>query len=484
MYSLSQHIDLNKIFLVQFSELQGRIDPFYYNHEFNKYEKILARKPFKKFRYLIKSINNGFDFRDYKEIGTPYLKVANIKQGELDFTKIQYVDFNSSEISKNIQLKKGNLLLTRKGTFGNTFAIDKDYDFVISSEVFYIELKDNSIHPKFLEIFFNSKIGQTQFDKNKIGAIMGSLSQEAIRELMIPIPLLDIQEKIINIYQTAYHRKQQYETQAQALLTSIDDYLLGELGINMPTENDVDGIVSYQGFELNKQNSLVKKGRLFLTEFGEVADERLDPEYYSTSNKNNKTAIKQAKFPLKKISSNCVFQTGYAFKSEDYINESDCRLITIKNISKNTVLLNDCTYLPNDYFILFEKFQIRKNDLLIAMTGATIGKVGVYEDDKKALLNQRNGIIRSDTINTFWLMNLLNTELYQSLIIRNAVGGAQPNISETSITKLHIPFPPIEKQNEIASYISKIRQQAQSLQKESIQILQQAKEQIDKMILE
>ena len=80
-------------------------------------------------------------------------------------------------------------------------------------------------------------------------------------------------------------------------------------------------------------------------------------------------------------------------------------------------------------------------------------------------------------------MNLLNTDLYQTLILRNSVGGAQPNISETDIMKLHIPLPPLEKQNEIAEHIEKVRAQAKALQLEAEEILASAKQQVEQKIL-
>lgn len=140
-------------------------------------------------------------------------------------------------------------------------------------------------------------------------------------------------------------------------------------------------------------------------------------------------------------------------------------------------------FLPNDYYETYERFQIKENDLLIAMTGATIGKVGIYEDVQNALLNQRNGIIRSNDVNTYFIMNLLNTNIYQKIIIRNSVGGAQPNISETDIMQIRIPLPPIEKQNEIAKYIRQIRETAKQLQQEAQQELENAKKEVEKMIL-
>ncbi|MCB4763069.1 MAG: restriction endonuclease subunit S [Sulfurovum sp.] len=223
----------DRVFFRKFSELSGdRIDPIFYNHKFYIYEKLLKEKPFRKFKHFINSINNGFDFRDYQPSGTPYLKVANIKKGSFDFSKIQYINFDSSEIDKNIKLKKGNLLLTRKGTFGNALALDNDYNYVISSEIFYIELKKELINTDFLEIYFNSYMGQLQFDNNKIGAIMGSLSQGAIRELIIPTPSPNLQETIVthitNLKNEAKALKEEASQIYNEAKAEVEKMILGE----------------------------------------------------------------------------------------------------------------------------------------------------------------------------------------------------------------------------------------------------------------
>lgn len=91
--------------------------------------------------------------------------------------------------------------------------------------------------------------------------------------------------------------------------------------------------------------------------------------------------------------------------------------------------------MTDEFYDIYEDFQIKKDDLLIAMTGATIGKVGIYEHKEKSLLNQRNGIIKPININSIYLMSLLNLSIFQSIILRNSNGGAQPNISKTDIMK-------------------------------------------------
>lgn len=80
-------------------------------------------------------------------------------------------------------------------------------------------------------------------------------------------------------------------------------------------------------------------------------------------------------------------------------------------------------------------------------------------------------------------MSFLNLKYFQSLIIRNSNGGAQPNISETDIMKIKISLPPIETQTEIANHISTLRAQAKALQQQAAAELEQAKQQVERIIL-
>jgi type I restriction enzyme, S subunit len=224
----------SRVFTVNFSEVTSeRLDAFYYANDFLHIEKELKEKKTNVvfFKDIINSITNGFDFRDYKENGTPYIKVANVRKGKFDFSKIQYIDISSEELVKKIQLKKGNLLLTRKGTFGNALALTKDYNYIISSEIFYIELKLNKINPSYLEALFNSSFGQKQFEKISIGAIMGSLSQEALKKLIIPLPSMEKQNKIAANINNIYRQIEKLQNDAIEILETakqeVEEMILG-----------------------------------------------------------------------------------------------------------------------------------------------------------------------------------------------------------------------------------------------------------------
>lgn len=157
-----------------------------------------------------------------------------------------------------------------------------------------------------------------------------------------------------------------------------------------------------------------------------------------------------------KLNEICDFISGFSFASDDFI-KTGIALIKISNINNETVKVdNDTVYLPLDYLKKYEKFLIKYNDLLIAMSGATTGKMGVYKLKRNALLNQRVGIIRAKKgYSQMFLTYIL--QMYVTTILEMALGGAQPNISANVINKIKIDIPiSLNEQKAIASIISNI----------------------------
>lgn len=461
-------LNKNKVFILQKSEIEKRFDPEYYGHSFNQYEKILTNKPYKRFSQILKTINNGFDFRDYKERGTPYIKVANIRKGAFRFDKMQYIEFDSSEISKNIQLKKGNILLTRKGTFGYAISLDKDYDYVISSEVFYIEINQDLINSKYLEIFFNSKIGQAQFDKNKIGAIMGSLSQDAIKELKIPIPSVEIQNKIIEEYSNYINQKQQNEAEAEKLLASIDTYLLKELGITLPTQ---------------KENTL--KSRMFTTSFKEISSSRFDPHFNKVYFNEVFKSFSEAKYPIKKIKEvleNIKTGTTPHQKLNPYSENDGFIFLRNTNLKKYQIDLSNTKYVQEQYENLLTFSE--KNEVIMCIAG-TVGLSAKNDVENPISINQNVSALKffEDLVNPDFATYWFNSDIFLELTKRSCSIATIYYLNNDNLKLLPIPVPPIVKQLEIANHITQIRRQAQELKDKTKMALQLANQEIENLLL-
>ena len=153
-----------------------------------------------------------------------------------------------------------------------------------------------------------------------------------------------------------------------------------------------------------------------------------------------------------KLSDLCKIENGFAFSSNDYMTKG-VPLIRISNIVNNSIDLTECAYIQEK---VDDRFFVTKGDLLIAMSGATTGKMGVYSYEETAYLNQRvaNILILDDSI----LLASYRDYFMQSKVeetLKLAYGGAQPNISANVIGNFDFLLPPLGEQERIVSAVRK-----------------------------
>ncbi len=157
-----------------------------------------------------------------------------------------------------------------------------------------------------------------------------------------------------------------------------------------------------------------------------------------------------AGWECKKLEKITKLQNGFAFKS-NLFTESGLPIVRIKNIKNEKVQLDDVVYFnTNDYDKKLDTYKIKKNDLLIAMSGATTGKIGLYDRDEESYLNQRVGLFRIENSDLrSYLFYFLSTQIEKNLA--QSLGAAQPNLSSQQINEMEIPFPPLSEQQRIVS---------------------------------
>lgn len=141
-------------------------------------------------------------------------------------------------------------------------------------------------------------------------------------------------------------------------------------------------------------------------------------------------------------------QNGYAFKSSDFRDNGVNGIIKIKNIANNAIDIINVQYVETDVSKKVDpKFKVRSKDLLIAMTGAEVGKVGIVPQNSKNLwLNQRVGLFKEKVKFAKWFCYLiLASNEYQNILLNTASGSAQPNISSNQIEGIKIILPTTDK---------------------------------------
>ena len=181
---------------------------------------------------------------------------------------------------------------------------------------------------------------------------------------------------------------------------------------------------------------------------------------------------------VKTLGEVCEFQNGYSFKSTDYEKQSDANvgILQIKSIQNGFIDENKITeYIEENK--KYKLFEIQKGDILIALSGATTGKIGIYNLEKKSYLNQRVGkiIAKTGIIQKYIYYWYLCCEI-ENEVLKIATGTAQPNISTTDISKFKIPIPSLEKQQTIVAYLDFIYEKANKTSFAKIEELKQLNE--------
>lgn len=150
---------------------------------------------------------------------------------------------------------------------------------------------------------------------------------------------------------------------------------------------------------------------------------------------------------------------GFAFKSEDFSDEG-IPVVRISDIRNDSVSVIEAARISNEKAGRGQAYCVEPGDILIAMSGATTGKIGIVPDDcvQPILQNQRVGrfkIVDPNKIYKKYLKHYLVSSSYQSQIWQSMVGVAQPNISSKQLEQIEVPLPSIAEQKRIAAILDK-----------------------------
>ena len=155
------------------------------------------------------------------------------------------------------------------------------------------------------------------------------------------------------------------------------------------------------------------------------------------------------------LSEVCDLIAGFAFKSKDF-GDYDSKVIKITHITPPTVDMNNLSGVDIRQYnaTKLEKFVAHKGDYILAMTGATIGKIGRIEHGS-AYINQRVLLFRPrQVVDKEYLYYVLQQYEFSQYIYNHIDSdSAQPNISASTIGKYRFVLPPFETQKRIGALL-------------------------------
>ena len=153
---------------------------------------------------------------------------------------------------------------------------------------------------------------------------------------------------------------------------------------------------------------------------------------------------------------------GYQFRKEDIVKEG-VPIIKIGQISENGTLdFSNLTYIREERFSEFEQYKIRNGDVLMALSGATTGKVALVEHiNINIVQNYRVGkLVPIDyKMDKIFLYHVLNSENFYNQLMKLCNTSAQPNFGKQDMDKINIIIPTIEEQKQISLILTSVDEQ-------------------------
>lgn len=149
-----------------------------------------------------------------------------------------------------------------------------------------------------------------------------------------------------------------------------------------------------------------------------------------------------------------IFRNGYSFKSTDFYENEKYPVIRIGDLQDGKINIKEAIRVSEEVYQETKRFKNKRGDILLALTGATIGKSAYYDTDEISLLNQRVAALRpTKNVAVDYLKYLIESSEFRTLIDYESYGGAQENIGKGQITSAKFPIPLREGQLQIVKYL-------------------------------
>lgn len=377
---------------------------------------------------------NGYAFssKDYVEFSNVInIRMSNIRpNASFDYLhNIKYLPEEYSEKYKQFQLDDNDIILamTDMGKamkiLGVPTEVKKPDDliFLLNQRVgklFDFDL--NKISTSYIKKVLSTQYIHDFYKRLGGGGLQINLSKINILSAQIPIPPLPQQEKIVKVL-------------------------------------DISSAL------IEKQKELIQNYDLFLkSKFIEMFGDPI-------KNPMGWKVVKLEKFTTL-VSSGSTPKGGQS----SYLDNGEIRFIRSQNVRMNQMKYDGIYFISEEVYIKMKRTQVQYDDVLLNITGASIGRTAIYKDTTRANVNQHVCIIRlNEQLNNIYLNYFLSADSFQNRILANQSGATREALNFSQIKQFNISYPPLKLQNKFASIVEKIEliKEKENKKLESLQTL-------------
>ena len=395
------------------------------------------------------------DSPKFYDKGIPFVTSKNLNDGILDFSTCKYItEEDHKKFSARSFVEDGDILFAMIGSIGNPVIVKKKFDFSFKNMALFKRYTKEKTDMKY--IFYYLSYIQFELKRIATGGVQSFIGLGTFREMLFPLPPLAEQKRIVDTIEKFMPLIEEYgkkETELKALNEQI-----GTLTKKAILQEAVQGkLVPQITAEGNAKDLLeeIKK------EKAKVAGKASSTSFASKTRTKELSPITEDEIPFDIPENWCWCRLGEIgdWKAGSTPSRSNPELYNgnIPWLKTGDLTDGDINEIPECISEkALESCSMRLNPIgsvLIAMYGATIGKLGILKIE--ATTNQAccacvpyNGIYNKYLF--YYLMS------QKKDFTEKAEGGAQPNISREKLVVHLIPLPPLAEQKRIVAAIEKM----------------------------
>ena len=345
-----------------------------------------------------KRIPLGFDFV-INETQHPYIRARDIKNGRINTDDLIYLDDSTFAKIKKYIIEENDIAITIVGaSIGDIgFATKEVNGFNLTENAVRLTNFKDNVSSQYLFYLLVQNQYKEFMQTIAGGAAQPKLGIYKIQRIKVQLPPLPTQQKIASILSAYDDLIQNYKKQIEALQTAASE-LYKEWFVR----------IRFPGW----QNAKFENGI---------------PEGWKVARVGNYVKIK----------------SGFAFKSEWWQDEG-CPVVKIKDIDNGEIVITDLDFVSEEHTKKAKSFLLNEGDLVIAMTGATIGKIGLAPKIKNLYTNQRVGkfFLPENPFETMPFLYCLFSQnsTVETILCLSGASSAQPNISPDQLESIKFFF--------------------------------------------
>ena len=389
-----------------------------------------------------------------------YITTSNLYWNKFELDNLKSMPFTESEVDK-YTVTKGDLLVCEGGDYGRAAIWNYDFDMRIQNHVHRLR----AYLPLCTEYFYYviNFLKGTGLIKGKGIAIQG-LSSGALHNLVVPLPPLEEQKRIVAKIEELMPFVEQYakvSTRLNTLNASFPDQMKKSI-----LQQAVMGKLVPQDPSDEPASVLLKKlvrEKKKLSEAGKIYKKKPTDPFYEEDTRPFDVPESWEWVQLSDVS---LIQEGAGIRKFQY-RVSGIQLFSVTNILEGDIdLEKKQLYVSTEEFM--EKYQhlrLNKGDIVTACSGGSWGKSAIYNEEDEVMLNTSTLRLRffGDLADNLYLYYLTKSELFKKQL-REQLVGMQPNFGYAHYSRICFPLPPLKEQHRIVEQLERILKQVDAVE--------------------